>query len=68
MNIANKMLEELCNNYLTDDIPNSNGILKHAVYSMPGNVGVDECNIWGDYYFMEAVMKIKNPNWISYWE
>lgn len=58
-------LIELC---LTSDIPNSNGILKHAVYSMPHNNGVDECNIWGDYYFMEALMRLKNSDWNSYWD
>lgn len=47
---------------------NSNGILAHAVYSIPGNDGVDECNIWGDYFYMEALMRLKNPDWKSYWE
>lgn len=48
-------------------IPNSNGILKHAVYAMKQNIGVDECNIWGDYYYMEALMRYTNPKWDSYW-
>lgn len=61
------MMETLQKNYFTTDIPNSNGILKHAVYSMPHNNGVDECNIWGDYYYMEALMRIMNPEWKSYW-
>ena len=60
-------METLQKNYFTTDIPNSNGILKHAVYSMPHNNGVDECNIWGDYYYMEALMRIMNPEWKSYW-
>lgn len=59
-----KTLQETC---FTTDIPNSNGILKHAVYSMPHNNGVNECNIWGDYYYMEALMRIVNPEWESYW-
>lgn len=46
----------------------SNGILKAAVYSMNHDNGVDECNIWGDYYYMEALMRLKNEDYISCWE
>lgn len=52
----------------TDDVPESNGLLKHAVYSIPANAGVDECNIWGDYYYMEALMRLKNEDYVSCWE
>lgn len=65
---AEDMMYALQKDYLTEDIPESNGILKHGVYSMPGNSGVDECNIWGDYYYMEALMRFKNPDWNSYWD
>ncbi len=64
---ADDMLCALTKTCLTEDIEGSNGILKHAVYSMPHGNGVDECNIWGDYYFMEALMRLKNENWNSYW-
>lgn len=62
------MMHALGADYLTSDIPNSNGILKHAVYSIPHNLGVDECNIWGDYYYMEALMRMMNPDWSTYWD
>lgn len=65
---AQDMMKALQKDYLTEDIPESNGILKHAVYTMPGNSGVDECNIWGDYYYMEALMRLQNPDWNSYWD
>lgn len=44
----------------------SNGILKHAVYSIPHGNGVDECCIWGDYYYLEALMRLKK-SWNLYW-
>ena len=28
--------------------------------------GVDECNIWGDYFYMEALMRLKK-DWNPYW-
>lgn len=34
------------------------GILKHGIYHLPQNVGVDESLIWGDYYFLEAVSQV----------
>lgn len=64
---ADDMMAALQKDYYTCDIPNSNGILKHAVYAMKQNIGVDECNIWGDYYYMEALMRYTNPKWDSYW-
>lgn len=58
---AHEMLYALAACCLTEDIKDSNGILKHGVYSMPHNGGIDECTIWGDYYFMEALMRMNNP-------
>lgn len=62
---AHKMMDALPSCYTGE---HSNGILAHAVYGMPQKSGIDECNIWGDYYYMEALMRIKNPNWNSYWK
>lgn len=55
---AKEMLDALCQTCLTKDIKDSNGILKHGVYSMPHKGGIDECMIWGDYYFTEALMRM----------
>ena len=44
----------------------SNGILAHAVYHWPNRVGVDECCIWGDYFYLEALMRLRRA-WRPYW-
>lgn len=44
----------------------SNGVLAHGVYHMPNNVGVDECCIWGDYFHLEALMRLRHV-WNPYW-
>jgi unsaturated chondroitin disaccharide hydrolase len=31
------------------------GILKHGVYHLPKNLGVDESVMWGEYFFVEAL-------------
>lgn len=55
---VDKMMYSLYENYSTKDMPESNGILVHAVYGKPQNNGVDECNIWGCYYYMEALVRM----------
>lgn len=62
---AVRIVEELTRHYLTEG-KNSNGILLHGVYSMPGNVGVDECTIWGDYFYVEALTRLTKV-WATFW-
>ncbi len=53
--IAIDILNSLCNNYLCEE--EKDGILKHGCYHKPENIEVDESLIWGDYCFIEALMK-----------
>lgn len=64
--VVDKIMYSLYKNYSTKDIPESNGLLTHAVYSIPHNLGVDECNIWGCYYYMEALCRMLKIS-KSYW-
>ena len=64
---VNHMMSSLIDNYLTKDIPESNGLLLHATYSKPHKNGVDEMNIWGDYFYMEALHRLIDPDWKLYW-
>ncbi|NKY08891.1 glycoside hydrolase family 88 protein [Cellulomonas hominis] len=41
--------------------------LLHGVYDMPKSVGVDEGNLWGDYYYLEALTRRLLPGWDSVW-
>lgn len=49
--------------YTTRDLPSSNGILKHGVYNKPRGIGIDECTIWGDYYYFEALVRVLKSDW-----
>ena len=53
--VAINILNSLCDNYLS----NEEGILKHGCFYKPAGMGVDESLIWGDYYFIEAIMKMR---------
>jgi unsaturated chondroitin disaccharide hydrolase len=55
---AHQIMRSLYEDYSTRNTPGSNGLLLHGVYSLPENVGVDECNIWGDYFYMEAIVRM----------
>jgi unsaturated chondroitin disaccharide hydrolase len=42
------------------------GLLKHGVYHKPNGVGVDEACIWGDYFYLEALVRLSRT-WRPYW-
>lgn len=65
MGYADKMLNSLAEKYTTEG-KNSNGILSDAMYNR-NNGDEPECNIWGDYFYVEALMRKKNPDWKLYW-
>ena len=68
LNAVHKIMNSLIDNYSTKDSKESNGLLLHAVYAKPQGNGVDECNIWGDYFYMEALARlIKGNSFKGYW-
>ncbi|MBR5506776.1 MAG: glycoside hydrolase family 88 protein [Clostridia bacterium] len=54
---AHQILKSLGKNYTTKDVY-CNSVLKEGVYSYHDNLGIDTALIWGDYYYMEALMKL----------
>lgn len=63
---ASEIMQSLANSYTTKNYPQSNGILTQGVYSKPGNYGVDECTMWGDYYYFEALIRMYKM-WYTFW-
>lgn len=60
------MMSSLTKHYLAGlDEPGS-GLLKHSVYHLAGNKGVDECSSWGDYFYVEALVRM-TQSWKLYW-
>ncbi|NOU71279.1 glucuronyl hydrolase [Paenibacillus sp. LMG 31458] len=61
------ILKSLADKYTARSDPRSNGLLLHGVYGkpFPGN-GIDECCIWGDYYYFEALVRVYK-DWKLYW-
>ncbi|MBS6952956.1 MAG: glycoside hydrolase family 88 protein [Enterocloster asparagiformis] len=70
--IAARLIKSVADNYAVKDPAVSNGQVLHSTYSnhSPFNTcnhyGVDECNIWGDYFYMEALTRL-HKDWQVYW-
>lgn len=45
----------------------SDALLLHSVYDLPTGNGVDEGCLWGDYFYLEALMRYTRPDWRRYW-
>jgi unsaturated chondroitin disaccharide hydrolase len=48
--------------FLAIDTPGWEGLIKHGSYHQRKGLGVDESVMWGDYFFLEAVSKVKNES------
>lgn len=63
---ADRILASLIAHYTPAD-GESDGLVLHGVYSLPADEGVDEANLWGDYFYFEALMRTAHPEWRLYW-
>lgn len=66
MAAADKMMQSLCTKYNLSEKPGTNALLSDAMYSKPSGHKA-EANIWGDYFYMEALTRIATPDWNPYW-
>lgn len=52
-------MESLVKNYATTDLPEAEGLLKHGSYHVRGDRAPDDYMIWGDYYYLEALVRME---------
>ncbi|MDR2257660.1 MAG: glycoside hydrolase family 88 protein [Treponema sp.] len=65
-NAALHIAASLAKSYTTQTLPQSTGLLLHGVYSKPDGKGVDECTLFGDYFYMECLTRLcraREPYW-----
>ncbi|WP_317317658.1 glycoside hydrolase family 88 protein [Longibaculum muris] len=65
--IAKGMIGALSQTYTSSKYKDVEGLLMHGVYAYSENKGVDEENLWGDYFYMEALYRLLNPEWKTCW-
>lgn len=69
---AYRILYALIKECANTDTEKSDGLLLHGTYARDSrentctNRGVDECNTWGDYFYMEALTRVLS-DWKMYW-
>ena len=64
---AKEMLYVLKTQASSETEPGNEGMLLHGVYAYAEGKGVDEPNLWGDYFYMEALYRLFAPKWTPYW-
>jgi unsaturated chondroitin disaccharide hydrolase len=64
---AVRMLGSLIGHYSTAQHPEFNALILHGVYDKPKGKGVNEGNLWGDYFYLEALTRATRPNWTNPW-
>lgn len=71
-NMAKRLCKALWERCAVKDKKESNGLLLHGTYARASvnnpcpNRGMDECNTWGDYYYLELLTRLSRE-WESYW-
>lgn len=65
--IAKGMLYQLGEQYAASQVPENEGLLLHGVYAHAEGKGIDEPNLWGDYFYLEGLIRLALPNWRRYW-
>lgn len=69
---AKRLMKALCDQCAVRGPEESDGQLLHGVYGRktPYNDcidhGIDECNLWGDYYYAEGLVRLSRE-WNPYW-
>jgi len=62
---ATVMVDALTHGYLSAN-PDEDGILRGGLCDRPLGRGVNECSLWGDYFYLEALARAR-PGWSSFW-
>lgn len=59
-------LNGLISHYSTIGKPDAEGLLEHGSYHVRGGISPDDYMIWGDYFYMEALLRISQGH-KGYW-
>lgn len=63
---ADRILASLDRSYTSEGTP-SDALLLHGVYHWHKADGIDEGNLWGDYFYLEALTRRHRPSWSPWW-
>lgn len=67
INASKRIMNSLIDHYATTNDDIANGLLMHGTQNMPDGTGVDEMSMWGDYFYLEALRRMLDPEIELYW-
>ena len=66
-NAAAKLIEAVIDNYMDYEHNDFDGIINGVTCSAPHNLCIDGCTSYGDFFFLEALLRYTKPDWNRYW-
>ncbi len=64
---AYEIMNSILDKYITSEDDGRDGLMNSGTYYYAGGLGIDECCIFGDYFYMEALARFLKPDWEKYW-
>ena len=64
---AAQMLEAIIDNCTGDIGVEYDGLIHKVTHSHPHGRGIDQCAVYGDYFYLEALVRYLKPDWERYW-
>lgn len=62
-----QMLEAVIDKCTGDIGVDYDGLVCHVSHAVPQKTGIEECAVYGDYFYLEALIRYINPSWKCYW-
>ena len=66
-NAAAGMLEAVIDGCTGDIGRDYDGLICHVTHALPQGRGIDECAVYGDYFYLEALKRQLDDSWKKYW-
>ena len=66
-NAAAILLEAIIDNCTGDIGKDYDGLITHVTHAKPQGQGIDESAAYGDYFYLEALLRHLKPDWNRYW-
>ena len=66
-NASALLLEAVIDKCAVEPEAECDGIIQHVTHALPQRAGIDECSIYGDYFYLEALLRQLKPDWKKYW-
>lgn len=65
---AAQILESTIDNYTGDIGREYDGLINHVTHALPQGQGIDECAVYADYFYLEALTRYLKPDgFVNFW-